>query len=501
MSDVEQDDHRPPRRTRAGSEAEGPTEAARSRVASPVFGRPDPVENLADRLHNTWGPYASSSQPARPQPGLSRRVRPEKDFEEDWENPHPDPTPVPVPGLMSSRWADAPSSICRPTEAPTFLGVGTLLPPVAVPVNAGTQSWQTFTPRNPAPNPQVHPQWNQFQAFLAAQQQGQPPQGPAPFVPHAIPAPVAPDAPGPAVAAIQNKKAKEPDSYTGKKRGQEAAKFLLQCRLYFHLRPAMFPADTDRVGFAISYLSDIAESWAQPLLEDLVGPQVFTESTNWAAFAAEFEAAFGEADREGAAARELDKLKQTKSATEYSADFRHIVANLPTWDMRALMHSYWKGLKDSVKDVLVNNLQPPTTLNEFMAIAIRIDDQLYERRLEKAGSSAHHPPPRPNHPRPNPPPRAPTSAPPPVVTDTRTYIPMDLSAARRGPVTTQEKECRRQENLCFYCRADGHKADFHKEVQDCRAKVQGVVDDREEEEDVAPTTQKLPKEVHFQVNA
>ena len=53
------------------------------------------------------------------------------------------------------------------------------------------------------------------------------------------------------------------------------------------------------------------------------------------------------------------------------------------------MAQFYKGLKDKVKDKLVKE----NRLDEFSnyaAIAVRIDNRLYERCMEKRGSSSYN---------------------------------------------------------------------------------------------------------------
>lgn len=52
------------------------------------------------------------------------------------------------------------------------------------------------------------------------------------------------------------------------------------------------------------------------------------------------------------------------------------------------MAVFYRGLKDSVKDVLCMK-DRPDTLTEYMAMAIQIDNNLYQRRQERKRSQGY----------------------------------------------------------------------------------------------------------------
>ena len=104
------------------------------------------------------------------------------------------------------------------------------------------------------------------------------------------------------------KKVAVPDTYDGKKQGQEAEKFLEACELYFFAHTALFTQETEQIEFALSYLSGTARSWARPIRQDLVGGQRNKTSYQWAAFRETFLKMFGEPDKERSALLEYNIL-------------------------------------------------------------------------------------------------------------------------------------------------------------------------------------------------
>ncbi|EJP61615.1 gag protein [Beauveria bassiana ARSEF 2860] len=78
---------------------------------------------------------------------------------------------------------------------------------------------------------------------------------------------------------------------------------------------------------------------------------------------------------------QFGELRQTRSASEYAAQFRAIAEKL-TFNDALLMEMFYRGLKDNVKDVICMK-DRPETLDEYIKNVVQIDNQLYARRVEK----------------------------------------------------------------------------------------------------------------------
>ncbi|KAG9020597.1 hypothetical protein FS837_008059, partial [Tulasnella sp. UAMH 9824] len=104
---------------------------------------------------------------------------------------------------------------------------------------------------------------------------------------------------------------------------------------------------------------------------------------NWRSFKKAFITAFGDPDKEGTAIRKLESLTQgNRPAATYAADFRRLKADI-AWNEQAFMHAYQQGLRADVKDGMVYH-NKPDTLEKLIALTIRIDDRLWERKQEKS---------------------------------------------------------------------------------------------------------------------
>ena len=117
-------------------------------------------------------------------------------------------------------------------------------------------------------------------------------------------------------------------------------------------------------------------------------------------------------------------------------------------DERTTLSFFKKRLHAELKKALSYQITPPTGFEEFVQACIKIDNQIRANRearndiLRTQGGQF-----------------APIPS-----TSTGTHAgPMDLSRARyrsqkQGPVTDQDKTCRRVNNLCLYCGFSGHWA-------------------------------------------
>ena len=77
-------------------------------------------------------------------------------------------------------------------------------------------------------------------------------------------------------------------------------------------------------------------------------------------------------------------MKQTKSVSAYTAEFKQLQARI-NWDDAALRTVFESGLKENVKDGLVHH-EKPETLHALIELATRIDHRLWERYEQKKRS-------------------------------------------------------------------------------------------------------------------
>jgi hypothetical protein len=172
------------------------------------------------------------------------------------------------------------------------------------------------------------------------------------------------------------------------------------------------------------------------------------------------EAAFGDPDRVATAERRMKDIKQkTREFSQYYAEFQVIAANLD-WNPSALRNTLRTGLSEEMKDSFTYS-DMPEKLPEFVSVCQKRDNQIWQRRAEKAaqnkGGGIGF-----ASPRPPPPPKAPEAAPAGTVTGYTGPALMDLSAGNRR-ISAEERANRFADGRCLHCGGFNHR------VVDCAA--------------------------------
>ena len=193
------------------------------------------------------------------------------------------------------------------------------------------------------------------------------------------------------VATKENVKLNNPTPYDGTP-GQLQA-HLTQVRAYQRFNHMDTQPDGKRVMHAASFLKGRALAWFEPYLTDFVTADAFEKCkeetqkifSRYENYEEALKTLFQDPDEERQAERELSQLRQKGPASAYAAEFRRICARINSTDDTKIF-TFYQGLKEEVKDELARHDRPSDFL-QYVELAIRIDNRLYERRLEKKGSS------------------------------------------------------------------------------------------------------------------
>ncbi|OAA35974.1 pol protein [Beauveria brongniartii RCEF 3172] len=133
--------------------------------------------------------------------------------------------------------------------------------------------------------------------------------------------------------------------------------------------------------------------WWEPTLRDYLDNEepeaettrIFGDYDN---FEELLKTAFGDPDEIRTATRKLKALKQTGSAQHYAREFRRI-ATLIDWDDDSQMELFYDGLREDVKDEIAKE-DRPDDFDRFVEKAIKIDNRLYARKLERGGKGTSY---------------------------------------------------------------------------------------------------------------
>lgn len=264
-----------------------------------------------------------------------------------------------------------------------------------------------------------------------------PPSGPAP-----APAP----APAPTPAPVSGPDTNTPEPRIGNPERfdgdpTQAQAFVTSCRLQFSLQPRTFSTEGAKVAYAITHLTGRARLWGTAEFE-----RQTLACSSFDLFAKEILKVFDLESTPAEKSQGLLNIRQgRRTVADYSIHFR-TRAMRTSWNMEALVSVFYHSLADYIKDELVSH-DTPTTLDEAIALAIRIDRRIQTRRRERGRLNL--PTTSPKH---NPAPILPTSVTPSSQLDLSE--PMEIGRASTYPA---ERQRRISLNLCLYCGGEGHR--------------------------------------------
>ena len=237
-----------------------------------------------------------------------------------------------------------------------------------------------------------------------------------------------------------NIKAPHPERYDGDL--GKCGGFILQCSLVFELQAEAFTTDRSKVAFVISCLKGRALEWAKPLWEEQG-----RHANSYAAFTREMSRVFDHPVRGKEAARRLLHLRQgARSVAEYAVEFRTLAGEC-AWEAEPLTELFQNGLSEVLKDELASR-DEPGGMEELIALAIKIDNRLRERRRERRAQS----------------PRVTDltamTMPRPSLETSAMAEPMEVGARVPGRVkcSPEERLRRRLTKSCYYCGKQGHQS-------------------------------------------
>jgi len=127
--------------------------------------------------------------------------------------------------------------------------------------------------------------------------------------------------------------------------------FLFQCRLFFYANPLQFSTNEEKIKFAMTYLSSVAQDWFKVTLqqEDLGYTQSWLST--WHLFVDKLQVHFGLLDPVGDAANLIDNLHMKPG--DYNVEFMQYTVQL-NWGDSVLCHRFYQGLPNCLQDPIAN---------------------------------------------------------------------------------------------------------------------------------------------------
>ena len=217
----------------------------------------------------------------------------------------------------------------------------------------------------------------------------------------------------------------------------------------------------------------MALKWFEPDLLGMDDPDTCPLwMTSWREFVIELQTTFSPHDPVADAEHQLDhlRMKDTHRVNCYVVDFNRITSQVWGYSDGALHHHFYSGLPDQIKDE-ISHIGKPRTLDGLRAVAQEINAQYWERKEEvtrqnktstststntnttskssgkseksksSSGNSAQ-----------------PSSLSNPVPKKLGKTPELSDKLGKDGKLTSEERKCRFEQNLCMFCGGSGHKA-------------------------------------------
>ncbi|KAG6326494.1 hypothetical protein ID866_12595, partial [Astraeus odoratus] len=173
---------------------------------------------------------------------------------------------------------------------------------------------------------------------------------------------------------------------------KKLCEFLIQCELNFHDRPQAFQSDTQKVGFALSFLKGITLTWFEPNLLDAIPGADPAWANDYSEFVIKLTTNFGPHDPVGDAEHQLNNLsmKDGSHINKYIVEFNHLTTQVHGYREGALCHMFYNGLPDHIKDEIACIGKPPH-LVDLCTMAQGINAHYWECKSEIAHQAKTNP--------------------------------------------------------------------------------------------------------------
>ena len=146
--------------------------------------------------------------------------------------------------------------------------------------------------------------------------------------------------------------------------------FLLQCSLVFELQPQTYPTDGALRGEALAWAMAVWERGSPACFDDSIFTEEMQRISNHPVRGRE------------ASERLLFLCQGSRSVASFTVEFRTLAVE-SGWNEEALQGVFLNALGSDVKDELTSR-EESSDLEHLIALAIRVDNRLRERRRERA---------------------------------------------------------------------------------------------------------------------
>jgi hypothetical protein len=237
--------------------------------------------------------------------------------------------------------------------------------------------------------------------------------------------------------------------FKGEAEGVTFVEFLSQLKNAFNRYPEALRTDQAKISYAFASMEGPPAQYFAPMISGQA-PDTEGYLLSYAAFVKALDNTFGNQLQVDEANYQLQRLRQHGlTMNEYTTKFKTLVAHAG-WEPNAALGRYKDGLSREVKDLLLNQWSSLKSLEETTVAA----NTAYRNMLthNKFNKKDHRPLPKTFVPRRLPGQFGHNAA------AAAGPSPMEIDAMRVKHITSEEKQRRREKNLCLYCGGSGHYA-------------------------------------------
>jgi hypothetical protein len=217
-----------------------------------------------------------------------------------------------------------------------------------------------------------------------------------------------------------------PTTFTGEREKWET--FIIQAHFYFAHYPDYFADQRNRGIYLLSWMEgENIRNWVNAILVTMGTPYESPLLGSWYLMIETATTLFGPINPEQTAREELRTIQQRTTVTDYHARFLRN-ATRSGYNEEALVDAFYTGLKEPIKDMMVN-IQRPETLNSLLSVAVDYEARILARAKERKKNEPKRP--------------------------WFSGKPTTINATK---LSQEERTKRMKEGRCFICNQTGHMA-------------------------------------------
>src|SRR5215510_8648656 len=255
---------------------------------------------------------------------------------------------------------------------------------------------------------------------------------------------------------IEGPKPQTPDPFTGER--EKWITFLIQASIYFaHYEDYFQGEDRRKAMYFLSWFQGrIVRPWADSILTTVAIGNINPLLDNFEELVEKATELWGPINEKQTAQKKLERITQKTSISAYHSEFTAIAIK-SEYNEPALNRFFYKGLKESIKNLFVN-IQRPQTVAGTLAAALEFETRILEQAEDRQQSDPKT-----------------------VVSRSETSKHLRREVGKVGKLSEEERRKRTQEGRCFNCGLIGHlsRACPRKTAQSKIGQTQTVPDEQE----------------------